>query len=33
MQKTYRFTEEQREELYAAEKKNRDKNVQKDWLH
>ena len=29
MPKTYRFTEEQREELYAAEKKNKDKNVHK----
>ena len=29
MPKTYRFREEQREELYAAEKKNKDKNVHK----
>ena len=29
MPKTYRFTEEQREGLYAAEKKNKDKNVHK----
>lgn len=29
MPKTYRFTEEQREELNAAEKKNKDKNVHK----
>lgn len=29
MPKTYKFTEEQKEELYAAQKKNKDKNVHK----